>query len=205
MGPTATGFLPSSGLGNIGAAVGSPNSPGAGPNFGSFGGMALPPPATPFAGTQLPTGNAGISTGTTAMPGNLFGQLQGTATPDTSMSQQQRNLMVGLPANYNPATAQAQMDATRAAMGPTQQPIPFNAPGGAANASPMHASGLPNQAPGGIHPQLWSSILSHLQQTNFRPQHGAGGAPPAAPARWAPLPSMMPQRGGGGTSFMGYR
>jgi hypothetical protein len=151
------GVLPSSGLGNIGAAVGSPNSPGAGPNFGSFGGMAPPPPATPFAGTQLPTGNAGIYTG-------------------------------GM--NLSPVPQQG--------AGMQQQGIP----GAVANA--MHASGLPNQAPGGIHPQLWSSILSHLQQTNFRPQHGAGGAPPA---RWAPLPSMMSQRGGGGggTSFMGYR
>jgi hypothetical protein len=35
------------------------------------------------------------------------------------------------------------------------------------SASSTHASGLPNQPPSGINPQLWSSVLQHLQQTNF--------------------------------------
>jgi hypothetical protein len=36
----------------------------------------------------------------------------------------------------------------------------------------MHSSGLPNQPPQGVHPQLWNSVLQHLGNTNFGRQQG---------------------------------
>jgi hypothetical protein len=46
----------------------------------------------------------------------------------------------------------------------------------------MHASGLPNEPPAGIHPELWQSVLQHLGQTNFgralRPQLGGPSPSP---------------------------
>jgi len=45
----------------------------------------------------------------------------------------------------------------------------------------MHASGLPNQPPAGIHPQLWQSVLQHLGQTNFGQQPGRMQRPTAQP------------------------
>ena len=52
----------------------------------------------------------------------------------------------------------------------------------------MHASGLPTQPPAGISPQLWSSVLQHLQTTNFGAQAQQRGAPTVGPSRAAPLP-----------------
>lgn len=77
-------------------------------------------------------------------------------------------------------------------------------------ASALHPSGLPTQPPGGVNPQLWSSVLQHLNQTNFshpaqqgRPQmpqpqaQGPSLQPQlgAAPPNWSPLPSQMPTPG----------
>lgn len=79
-------------------------------------------------------------------------------------------------------------------------------------ASQTHSSGLPTQPPAGISPQLWSSVLQHLQSTNFgQPQQRAPAASapaaacmkrPAAPVpapvatctkAWRPLPSPSTQ------------
>lgn len=56
-----------------------------------------------------------------------------------------------------------------------------------------HASGLPTKPPAGINPKLWSSVLQHLQQTNF-------GKNQQAPNTAAPMPSMPRQSG---TGFIG--
>ena|SRR6266853_3784753 len=71
--------------------------------------------------------------------------------------------------------------------------------------SALHSSGLPNQAPAGVNSQLWSSILQHLQQTNYGAQ--ARGGPATRPqSGWRPLPSTMqpqPMSRAGGSAFMG--
>jgi hypothetical protein len=103
-------------------------------------------------------GNIGTALGSNLRPANGGAALGVTAAGGLSPNSTGTNTQ----ASSNPAGGYFNFGNQR------QQPTgAVSMPG---NGAAMHASGLPKQPPSGINPQLWSSVLQHLQQTNFGKQ-----------------------------------